>query len=173
MKLTSVKVDWMDSYSNDPRWIVTFDQPLPDHEQLIHEERSGLYLASVGEYAAFLYYDRPGQGFGGRTFVRRTAKGVHELHGPWSSRAGCINREYPRKQWVVDVAIRDDKYKHSLMAGAATMSGMLRICKEAGITTVLCNVDTEPRLLPMKREKGGALWLKNPDTNKIAEVFRV
>lgn len=94
-KLLEVSVDWLDDVGNLPEFRVKLSR-IPKRYELTYRERGGLYLATLGDYASFLYYDRPGQGFGGATFELHMDDGsTRRLIGPWSSNSSDANRMFP------------------------------------------------------------------------------
>ena len=92
MRILKGRVNWADGWANEPRVEVLVDK-MPDLADLRYEEREGLYYGEKDGYVSFYYYVRPGDGFGGRTFKVRMKDGSErDLKGPWSSRAGAMNR---------------------------------------------------------------------------------
>jgi len=92
MNILKGKVDWADGWANEPTIKILVDK-MPDLADLRYEEREGLYYAELGGYVSFYYYVRPGDGFGGRVFNITMKDGSKKaLRGPWSSRAGAMNR---------------------------------------------------------------------------------
>lgn len=94
-KVTEVSVDWLDGFGNSPEFRVGMSR-IPKRHELVYRERGGTYLAILGDYASFLRYDKPGDGFGGRTFELRMDDGTtRKLVGPWSSNAADASAAFP------------------------------------------------------------------------------
>lgn len=177
MKITSVEVDWMDGWANDPRWIVTLDQPVPDMDdpRLKHEMRGDLYRADLGDYVHYIYYKGPSQGYGGRRMNIWLADGTLKgLIGGWSSRAGCVNMAWPENM-IVDVGVREPEFKYSLTAAAVRMEDFLVFCAQHHIPCALVHHmrgPAEPILLPMRKNPGSAsLGLKDEKNYLVKEVY--
>ena len=75
-----------------------------DHNQFRYEERDGLYRAEdESGIASFFSYDGPSRGFGGAQWYIHMVDGPDRLLiGPWSSRCGVVNREYPDREPLVE-----------------------------------------------------------------------
>jgi hypothetical protein len=100
-------------YGNEYEAIrVTLDKPFHEFRQTIssegrYVERGGVYRAKCGDVVSYLYYDKPGNGYGGRVFEVIMADGTaRRLKGPWSSRAGVVNRMFSDMPAILDV--KDD-----------------------------------------------------------------
>ena len=97
-----------------PRIYVYVDR-LPDREELVYEllewEGTHFLVAEKDGYVSYFCHspdpEHDDGGFGGSVFeVRVKGRGVVRYVGPWSSRAGVINRvllEHGRRLQVVDV----------------------------------------------------------------------
>jgi hypothetical protein len=113
-------------------------------------ERDGLYYAEKDMRADYLYYVRPGDGFGGRQFHIEMLNGVKRvLKGPWSSRAGCANAlcmsEYynsclaePRDAWPCSEVLfftEPEAYKRGWTAycGNLLLPGLLKAANLANV----------------------------------------
>lgn len=82
--LEDVEIDWADGWANDPRINVRSNR-IPQAEEFLYERKDNYYFAKVDCVCLFIYYDRPGSGFGGRTFHLTMKDGsIESLHGPWS-----------------------------------------------------------------------------------------
>lgn len=67
------------------------------------EERSGIYRAQDGDVVEYFSYDKPGGGFGGREFTLDMVDGTQRtLIGPWSSRAGVVNKFFPDREPIIE-----------------------------------------------------------------------
>lgn len=126
MKILNARVDWMEGFANDPRLEVLVDE-LPEWGDMRFRERSGLYYAELEGFVNFMYYGGNGEntgGYGGRHFDLKMTNGMTEtLRGPWSSRAGCVNRAgFPH---CIEVSITDEpdvwERGYTFMAGALTV----------------------------------------------------
>jgi hypothetical protein len=106
MKILDMKVHWYENFDNEPELMLLVDK-LPDHDDLRYEKKGPLYFAEKDGYVSFFAYSQPGDGYGGRVFPIVLTDGTKmDLKGPWSSRAGAMNRAgfVP----CLDVIITDD-----------------------------------------------------------------
>lgn len=73
------------------------------------EERQGLYRAQLGDFVKFYYYTKPGNGYGGMSVDITMIDGSKRtLKGPWSSRAGCVNRVFYDRDHVYECVTQDN-----------------------------------------------------------------
>ena len=113
-----------------PRIYVYVDR-LPDREELVYEllewEGTHFLVAEKDGYVSYFCHSPDPEhndgGFGGSVFeVRVKGRGVVRYVGPWSSRAGVINRvllEHGRRLQVVDVCYVVEGYR---VAAAISLS---------------------------------------------------
>lgn len=128
--IVDVGVDWNNEYDNSPRLRITIDGPPPEPESFRYTEKDNLYLAVKDGFARYYYYKELGDGFYGRKIPITMADGTEKiLEGPWSSRAGHVNRTHD--QQVVDVAIQYNKY--GLFSGAITLELAMKLAPLAGV----------------------------------------
>jgi hypothetical protein len=91
MKLIDIEIDWMEAFANHPS--IKFIVDKYEYPNYIYEEKQGLYYAETDGFASFFSYTAPGEGFAGRHFDITMKDGSKKtLIGPWSSRAGCLNK---------------------------------------------------------------------------------
>jgi len=86
-------VNWMEGWANPPKLEIHLDR-YPESGQFVYEETQGCYFAVDQETGVvrYFYYERPGRGYGGRTFDLKMKDGsTRSLIGPWSSRCQCMN----------------------------------------------------------------------------------
>jgi len=106
IQVVDAKVRWFDGASNDPELLVALNRP-PAYNEMVYEEymlgtanrhELTLYVAEHQGIVNYLLEDpRNREGFGGREFEIQVPKKGSEtktkiLKGPWSSRAGVVNR---------------------------------------------------------------------------------
>jgi hypothetical protein len=111
--IKNVKVDWMDEWGNDPRFIVELDCKMPEwpgeDDPVWTRYEPGYHVAVVGDIVFYFYTNgKPTDGYGGRPFIGTFANGGgFSYRGAWSSRAACINGIKPEDSapFVVDVVI--------------------------------------------------------------------
>jgi hypothetical protein len=108
MKLLDAQVDWREDVDNDPRLEVLVDE-IPDRSELRFEHEDGLWVAIDNGYVEYFAWSGDGNdgGYSGRSFEITTVDGEQvTLKGPWSSRAGCVNKRSFGP--VVDVRMATD-----------------------------------------------------------------
>lgn len=134
MKVLKARINWHFGYANDPSLELLVDK-IPPREDLIYERRGreggfGLYMAVLDGYAHFYAWRGSGDdgGFYGMEFPIMTTTGPVTLKGPWSSRAGIMNRYF--EQQVVDVSITDDP-KHWEKDYFTSSAVTLEVAREA------------------------------------------
>lgn len=131
MRLLDAQVDWREDVANDPRLEVLVDE-IPDRSDLRFEQEDGIWCGIKDGYASYYAWSGDGNdgGFSGRCFVVTTIDGEQvTLKGPWSSRAGCVNKRSFGP--VVDVYLATDP--EVLERGYTFKSGTLtlRAAKQA------------------------------------------
>lgn len=123
------------SFANDPYLSVLVDA-MPAVADLRYEKFGPLYVAEKDGYVSFYHHSGDPikqEGYGGRPFNLTLTDGSPVvLYGPWSSRAGQVNRI---KGWhqVLDVSITDDpavwERGHTFYAGHITLEKAIEACK--------------------------------------------
>lgn len=126
MRIEDAQVDWMEGYANDPKLQVLVDE-IPDRSELRFEHEDGLWVAIENGYVEFFAWSGDGNdgGYSGRCFEITTVDGEEvTLKGPWSSRAGCVNKRSFGP--VVDVELATDpevlERGYTFKAGTLTLS---------------------------------------------------
>ena len=100
VKLLDAKVNWYKEYANNPQFEVLLDRIPTDDKDFRYTLFSntcsfqGLYVAEYQGFYSFYLQDNDFSGFGGRQFpiVMKDGRKV-TLKGPWSSRAGVLNKQ--------------------------------------------------------------------------------
>ena len=155
MKILAARVRWNESWGNTPDMEVLVDN-MPDESSMVFEEKAGLYLAIQNGYASYMYYNEPGDGYGGRVFTVKMQDGsIRRLTGPWSSRAGCVNAGGFDTQ-IMDVSMTDNAetfnsrgMKGCFIAGAITLDLAVSAAKMARCTLAQI-IGNEPAWHPSK-----------------------
>lgn len=95
MNVRDAKVDWKEDYANKPKLQVLVDN-IPSRSSMVFESAKDkqVWYAEKNGYVNFFsgHPDRPGNGYSGRKFTLQTADGEVVLKGPYSSRAGVMNK---------------------------------------------------------------------------------
>lgn len=112
MQIKAMRVRWWLGWGNSPIFEVLVDR-LPHRDTLrFRKNDAGLYLAEEGGYVQFYAWSGKGNDGGySNAHIPITMIDGSEvvLLGPWSARAGVINR-YPRDfPQVLDVSITDER----------------------------------------------------------------
>ena len=122
-KILAIEVEWNREIHNDPELKVLVNH-MPGLEafEFIRNE-AGLYWGVFGDVVKYMFHsdppEEPQRGFGGRVFTLQMLDGNYvKLVGPWSSRAGLVNLDFPI---TVDVSITDDPV--AMMRGYTLFSG--------------------------------------------------
>ena len=108
MRIENASVDWMEDVDNDPRLQVVVDE-IPSRDEMRFEHEDGIYCGIADGFAYYFAWSGDGNdgGFSGRCYDITMRDGTEvTLKGPWSSRAGCVNRRSFGP--VVDVRITTD-----------------------------------------------------------------
>lgn len=96
MRIIDAEVDWNEDYANDPRLQVQVDN-IPPLESITFESAMDgkIWYGENNGYVRFFAGspDRDGKGYSGRSFTLNTRDGEVVLNGPYSSRAGVMNKE--------------------------------------------------------------------------------
>lgn len=139
MKLLDARVNWSLAFDNPPRFELLVDRimPLEDHRYVC---RDGLYYSHHKGLCSFFYEDPVNHnGYGGRTFPIRMVGGeLVELHGPWSSRAACVNARF--LPHCVDAHITDsaDSFKkgYTFYTGSVSVAIAEQAARICGVDLV-------------------------------------
>ncbi|GAB3328310.1 hypothetical protein [Haloplanus salinarum] len=128
MKLLDAQVDWREDVGNDPRLEVLVDE-IPDRSGLRFEHEDVLWVAIDNGYVEYFSWSGDGNdgGYSGRSFEITTVDGEQvTLKGPWSSRAGCVNKRSFGP--VVDVRMATDpdvlERGYTFRTGTLTLSAV-------------------------------------------------
>lgn len=171
MKLLDAKVEWYPEFDNDPELqiLVNF---IPDSRQIIHnvlEISPGLYLyyGQKYEYVSYLLADESNKrGFGGKEFVVKTGDGDKYIPGPWSSRAGVVNKL--TNVQCVDVHITNEPKAfargYTFSTGAVTVEFAREAANKAGVSLERTTYNGEPLFIPHKVIPQGTIGLNRLDT---------
>jgi len=130
MEILKTKVFWNQAFENDARLQILVDR-IPQREELIYRKSGSHYLAVLDGYASYYYWRGPDNtnGFYGAEFPIKLQEGedVNEviLKGPWSSRAGAVNRSF--KEQIVQVSMTEQPT--SFDKGSTFMSGAITLAK--------------------------------------------
>lgn len=126
MWIEDAQVDWKEGYANDPKLQVLVDET-PDRSDLRFEHEDGLWVAIDNGYVEYFAWSGDGNdgGYSGRCFEITTVDGEQvTLKGPWSSRAGCVNKRSFGP--VVDVHLATDpevlERGYTFKSGTLTLS---------------------------------------------------
>jgi hypothetical protein len=162
MNILDAQVDWREDVGNDPRLEVLVDET-PERSELRFEHEGGLWTAIDNGYVEYFAWSGDGNdgGFSGRSFEITTVDGEQvTLEGPWSSRAGCVNKR--RFGPVVDVRLATDpsvlEKGYTFRTGTMTLSAAKQAIdltdEEAYLKRVVKFDSDEPYWIPV-RENGG------------------
>jgi len=132
----SCEIDWMLKWANSPKIKITVDK-LPEISDLRYQYKEpGMWFSEKDGYISFYYWLPPKQdnGFGGMQIpITMTSGEKVTLLGPWSSRAGVMNKHFLPQ--CVDVSIKTMTVPNSNLwtAGHVTLEFCLeavKLCKE-------------------------------------------
>lgn len=157
MKALECSVEWYEKYANDPELRIIVDE-LPNQEDLRYKHidlgANELWFAEKEGYVSFFSWTSPKQdeGFGGRHFPITLEDGsMITLLGPWSSRAGVMNKWFLPQ--CLDVSLKPSHDKYDLWYGASvTLNFALEAIK-------LC---VEPIDLVVKYKHGEYIFVPIP-----------
>ena len=123
MKAIECSVNWYEKYANDPQLRIIVDE-MPKHEDLRYKHidigTTELWFAEKEGYVSFYAWKSPKQdeGYGRRHFPIILEDGsMVTLLGPWSSRAGVMNKWFLPQ--CLDVALKPLKDKYDLWYGCS------------------------------------------------------
>jgi hypothetical protein len=126
MRILDAQVDWREDVANDPRLEVLVDE-IPERSELRFEHEDGIWCGIRNGYVEYFAWNGPENegGYSGRCFEITTVDGESvTLQGPWSSRAGCVNKR--RFGPVVDVHLATDpevlERGYTFRSGTLTLS---------------------------------------------------
>lgn len=92
MKILDAKVKPNLEWANSPDLVVLVDE-VPSFSEALFTQHNTMYVADTNGYVRYYYYQAPGDGFGGGCIDLKMSDGTTKtLIGPWSSRAGVVNR---------------------------------------------------------------------------------
>ena len=114
IRVTDVMVDWMEGWGNSPNWHVVLSRaPEPEEFDGRWEQLGPCYRAQVDPLVQFLFWERPGEGFGGRVYDLKMMDGsTRSLKGPWSSRSAIINQVFADRPPCIEMAyVTEDELK--------------------------------------------------------------
>ena len=96
MEILDAQVDWKEGVANSPVLEVLVDE-IPSLDEQIFEsnESRTLWYSDTNGYVNFFsgHPERPGKGYSGRVYHLNTPDGEVTLKGPYSSRAGVMNKK--------------------------------------------------------------------------------
>lgn len=138
MEVIDAQVDWKEGYASDPRFEVLVDE-FPSREERVYHSNDDktLWYSNTGGFVDFYagHPDRAGDGFGGRSYTLQTSDGEVTLTGPYSSRAGAVNKEGFGP--CVDVALTTDPKVmtrgYTFVSGAITLDKARNAADCAGV----------------------------------------
>ena len=162
MKILDAQIDWREDVGNDPSLEVLVDET-PDRCVLQFEQEDSLWVAIDNGYVEYFAWSGEGNdgGYSGRSFEITTVDGEQiTLEGPWSSRAGCVNKR--RFGPVVDVRLATDpgvlERGYTFQTGTLTLSAAKQaidlVDEDAHLEQVVKFDSDEPYWIPV-RENGG------------------
>lgn len=162
MEIIDAQIDWREDVGNDPRLEVLVDET-PDRTDLRFEHEDGLWVAIDNGYVEYFAWSGEGNdgGYSGRSFEIITVDGDEvTLEGPWSSRAGCVNKRHFGP--VVDVRLATEsavlERGYTFQTGTLTLSAAKQaidlVNEDAHLEQVIKFDSDEPYWIPV-REKGG------------------
>jgi len=164
MRVLDAAVDWKERYGNPPKLQVLVDE-VPDRPELRFRHEDGLWVAIEDGYVEYFAWSGDGNdgGYSGRCFEITTVDGEQvTLKGPWSSRAGCVNKRSFGP--VVDVELATDlkvlERGYTFKAGTVTLSAAkqaIDLVDEAShLERVVKFGSDEPYWRPVKANGGDA-----------------
>jgi hypothetical protein len=119
-RVKTLSVDMMENWGNRPRWMVEVPKYWSEafiYEEIVLNENETVYFAVSGVLVSYFHHNKRNQrGFGGRTFNLRLTNGLRaNVTGPWSSRAGAINKVVHPYKHCTDVIINGN-YAGSMLS---------------------------------------------------------
>ena len=164
MNILDAQVDWREDVGNDPRLEVLVDET-PERSDLRFEHEDDLWTAVDNGYVEYFAWSGDGNdgGFSGRSFEITTVDGESvTLCGPYSSRAGCVNKR--RFGPVVDVRLATDPsvlekgytFQTATLTLAAAKQAIDLTDDEAYLERVVKFDSDEPYWIPVRENVGDA-----------------
>lgn len=164
MRILDAQVDWREEVANDPRLEVLIDE-IPDRSELRFEHEDGLWVAIDNGYVEYFAWSGDGNdgGYSGRSFEIATVDGEQvTLRGPWSSRAGCVNKRSFGP--VVDVRLATNpsvlEKGYTFKSGTLTLSAAKQAIDiaddDAHLESVTKFDSDEPYWVPVRNNGGDA-----------------
>lgn len=158
MKILDAQIDWREHVGNDPQLEVLVDET-PDRSELRFDHEDGLWIAIDNGYVEYFAWSGEGNdgGYSGRSFEITTVDGDEvTLKGPWSSRAGCVNKR--RFGPVVDVRLATDpgvlERGYTFQTGTLTLSAAKQaidlVAEGAHLKRVIKFDSDEPYWIPVR-----------------------
>ena len=96
MRVINAEVDWKEDVANNPRLQVLVDE-IPPIESMVFQSAGDrrIWYAEKDGYVRFFsgHPETDGDGYGGRSYELNTKEGSVVLNGPYSSRAGVMNKK--------------------------------------------------------------------------------
>lgn len=165
-KIRRMKINWQQGLANGPRIQVLVDK-IPKREELNFMRKGNLYLAIKEGYAQYFSWSgtKNDGGFYGAIWHVIVEGKPTDVLGPWSARAGFINRHFETQ--IIDVQMTDDPVhfeKDQFVLGGITLELVkegLEWCSEA------------PLLVKIEEENGDIIYqpikgLSNPASVQLA-----
>ena len=163
-KIINAQVDWKEGYANDPKLQVLVDE-IPDRSELRFQHEDGLWVAIQDGFVEFFAWSGDGNdgGYSGRCYDITMRDGTEvTLKGPWSSRAGCVNKRSFGP--VVDVELATDpevlERGYTFKAGTLTLSAAKQAIdladEDAHLERVVKFDSQEPYWRPVRNNGGEA-----------------
>lgn len=147
MKILAAKVYNNPEFDNLPTLEVLVDK-IPDHNSLVYEQKGNSYFAEKDGYVNFFYYQRPGEGYGGRKFTINVNGEQKDLIGPWSSNSESMFQAGFQRS--IDVSLTDDpkafEKGYSFNAAHFTLEKFIEACIAA---RCLLGQDKHGFIIPM------------------------
>lgn len=148
MTILAARVNWNEAWLNLPTIEVLVDKLVPNDAH-VYDTKDNLFLSVVEGQASYFYWAGPGDGYGGRVFVTKMRDGsIRKMAGPWSSRAGCVNKA-GFGHTIVDCSVTDSKIFYETGKGgifyatAITLELAITAAKMAGCTLAPTASSTE------------------------------
>jgi len=128
----AARVDWKEEYLNDPKLRVLVDE-IPSRSELRFERHDdGLWYAEKDGYVEYFAWNGPDNegGFAGQCYEITTVDGDNiTLKGPWSSRAGALNKRGFGPCIDVSLTTRPEVFERGFTFQAGSLS--LEAAKQA------------------------------------------
>lgn len=162
MEILDCQIDWREDVGNDPRLEILVDE-MPDRSDLRFEQEDGIWCAIQDGFVSYFAWSGEGNdgGYSGRGFEITTVEGESvTLRGPWSSRAGCVNKRSFGP--VVDVYLATDpevlKRGYTFKSGTLTLAAAkqaIDLTDEKALLERVIKFDSEEPYWVVQRNGGG------------------